>query len=77
MTPDHMIEDAIVTQDEDVASDLIRRANEELWNQTRAAGREPTRKIIVIDLERYNVPIDSAMTWLTRLGNVDPSVFTK
>ncbi len=61
-----MIEDAIVTEDEEEASDMIRRANEESQQQLRADGLEPTRKIVVIDQYRHNVEIDSDMPWLVR-----------
>ena len=62
-----LIEDAIVTEDETEASDMIRRANEERQQQFRAEhGREPTRKIVVVDLYTHNVPIDSDLPWLIR-----------
>jgi len=62
-----MIEDAIVTEDEAKASDMIRRANEEHQQQFRAEhGQEPTRKIVVVDQYRHNVPIDSDLPWLVR-----------
>lgn len=62
-----MIEEAIVTADEAKASEMIRRANEEHQQQSRAEhGREPTRKIVVVDQYSDNVPIDSDQPWLIR-----------
>ena len=67
-----MIEEAIVTEDAAKAGEMIRRANEEHQQQHRAEhGREPTRKIVVVDQQTHNVPIDSDQPWLLRTQPLD------
>lgn len=72
-----LIDQAIVTEDFDRASNMIRQANEDAWRSHREqTGTEPTRKVVVVDLYRHNVPIDSKQPWLVRTGTSNP-VYTR